>query len=180
VDVRRYKFALPLLAPLAGSRSSIALHPLSEAQVTAAHQAALERFARHGCEADGSAFVLEVQLQSLARAAHLDAQELREGLTREEVMDLFDAWQRAARELVEDEAALRTWVRKRVNDDWEIHHDGAAAYAAEEGPSAFYGRPLVDLTRGQVLYYWLVRGAFSEWYGPDVTKQPTRQWLESA
>jgi hypothetical protein len=179
VDVRRHKLALPVLIPFPGSSSSIAVLPLPESVIRRAHSDASCLFAARDALPDGHEFVVEVQNQILARALSLSVDDLRAVITEYETAALFESWRSATELGSETEAEMCTWLRKRVNDDWEVHHDGAAAFAAEEGPSAFYGRPLADLTRGQLLYYWLARGAFSEWFGPNVTKKPTRQWLLS-
>jgi hypothetical protein len=121
---------------------------------------------------------LETWVQVLARALLVEPGTLREAIPLE-LSILWRAWREVQGEADRDSDALREWLRKRVNDDSAIHYDGAAAYAAEEGPGAFYGQPVGDLTRGQLLYYWSVRAAFGEWFGPGVTKRPTNMWLRS-
>ena len=178
MNVAIHKLALPRLIPWPGTTRRIPLAPLAEAQGARATHDAETHFAARGAPCKGSGFALEVWVQVLSRASQTRAQELREAFPLE-LSILWRAWLEVQGEADREADELREWLRKRVNDDSAIHYDGAAAYAAEEGPGAFYGKPVADLTRGQLLYYWSVRAAFGEWFGPGVTKRPTGQWLRS-
>jgi hypothetical protein len=89
------------------------------------------------------------------------------------MLGVWSWWQRRCN----DTRGLADWLRRRAYDDPATIQDGAAAHRAGS-PGAYYGRPEVDLTDGQVAYWQLLAGAFVEWHGPGPRKVPTRQWLQ--
>ncbi len=102
-------------------------------------------------------------------------------LHQAELFALWRLWARWQRRCHPREDRLRNHLRRRAYDDPEVVRDGWRAHRAGS-PGAYYGRPEVDLTDGQVAYWSLLSSAYAEWHVPDPSgrrKEPTNQWLTS-
>lgn len=107
--------------------------------------------------------------------------DLGELLHAEELQALYDLWESWQGECHPSQAKLQGWLRRRVCDTASVRSDGWRAYEAKTA-AAYYGRPEVDLTDGQVAYWHLLSAAYAEWYVPGASgrrKVPTKKWLNS-
>lgn len=175
MDVRIYKLATPVTAPWPGSAAVVRLHPVSQATAQAVEVTALD-------EPWGAARVAR-------RAAARVAAALEPAAGTEDVLRLTDpaglaalySWcLHAQRRATPDLAALREWLRKSVIDVPEVLEDGAVAWHSG-GPADYYGRPVSELTLGQVAWYLCLKDAFGEFHvgGHDDRGRPTRPKAES-
>lgn len=167
VDTAIIKHALPLPFLLPDG-SIIHLAPMATCR--------LERLAL-GVNLELRAIGAELLLRRILPRRVLEAATGRDlgDLYQAEVDALLGTWARWQRRC-NDTRGLNSWLRRRAYDDHATILDGAAAHRAGS-PGAYYGRPEVDLTDGQVAYWQLLAGAFAEWHGPGPRKVPTRQWL---
>ena len=96
----------------------------------------------------------------------------------DEAYDLFYQWQQVQRDSIPDIGALKAKVRKQINHDEDLMIDGFTAYQSK-GPVEYYGKPMRELTQGQLIYYTVLVNAFVEFYVEGKDKQVSRKWIEN-
>lgn len=111
------------------------------------------------------------------RLLHASAGQCCRHLHTATVIALAQRWARLQRSSTPDPARLDAFLRLRVLDDPLVKAEGAVAYHAPTA-SEFYGAPLIDLTLGQLVYYWTLRSAYREMHVDNSTKRYSRRWLE--
>ena len=168
MELHRFKWPQPVEV------DGFELHPLPQSHFEQAARITFAWAQRVG--ASHWAMQLEMCLQLLARAAHVDVAGLRT-LTVDEAVALVQAWARAQSDSLPDPARLEAILRLGVVDDPLTKAEGAFAYHAPTA-AEFYGLPLVDLTTGQLAYYWTLKACFREMNVEKDGKRYSRKWLE--
>jgi hypothetical protein len=177
VDHRPAKLAPPLPLRLP-SGAVVLLRPLPPLAVEQAWLDVRLELEAHGLEPEGAYYLIEGARALLRAACGVD---LAEELLPAEMRAVFRRWSAHQQRCNPLPGKLSTWLRKRVNDDLEIVKDGWRAVSCR-GAAEFYGKPLVDVTDGQLAYWEAVGSAYREFHIPDAKgrrKTPTKQWLKS-
>lgn len=154
------------------------LSPLPQSAVEAAERSAEAHF-RNLCPFDISEDVCadEVAVQTISRASGVDPTTTRSLLDRAELTYLYEQWSHIQTKSMPDLRDLREALRKRVNLDGNVMIDGLAAYHSENA-GTYYGKPINDLTVGQLFYFLYLRSAYDEFHGPESAgKKVSREWL---
>lgn len=179
MDVLRYKHASSSQVKISGSTLTLSISPLTQYQIEQAELNARSHFEAHGCLPVGHEFNSEVGLQIIALASPLDADALRACLFGDELEYLYDQWILIQEQSTPDIGQLKEHLRKAVNNDPSITIDGLMAYQSEDA-QAYYGKPMIDLTVGQLAYYLCLWSAYKEFHVPDEsgkTKMVSKKWL---
>lgn len=154
----------------------VALAALSPAAAVRADRAADAWLEAHGTRDEGL-LELERCCQVVASAAGLPVEVVRERAP-EAVLAVYGAWESHQDAALPEPLALQEALRRGVLRDNHIQWDGLAAYHAET-PAAYYGRPVAELTLGQLCYYLSLSAAYEEAYGPESgDRMVSREWLE--
>lgn len=176
MDARRCKYPPFRLAPWPGRRGFVRLAVIARAAIDQAEAEARELFRARGCEAEGPAYEMVLRAHLLAAASGLPVRTLLSRTSPAAMARLYLAWENLQSESLPDAHGLSEALRRGVCKDSELVLDGEAAYLAE-APSEFYGRPISELTDGELLYYVLIRAAFIEFHVEGKRKSVSREWL---
>lgn len=172
MDVRAVKLASPIDVPWppAGGIRFLRLYPLSDAAIDACGVA--ESQVERGLSE------LRAMLSIVAASLRVNEGDLAARVTPPELAYLFRHWMHVQKRAWPRGDRLAEWLRKSICDHVGVMSDAVLAMQAEDA-STFYGRPAIELTRGQVSYFVGLRNAYDEWYGSDKVKTPTDEYLES-
>jgi hypothetical protein len=177
VDADLFKHAppLPVIMP---DGSLLQLRPLPADTVDRCTLAARLELKARGCTGQVVPFALLVGQLLLKEATGRDLGGELHACELFALVKQWGDWQEKCDPVKSGQFALLIGtVRRRVNDDPDVHRDAMRAYEAKTA-AAYYGRPLVDLTDGQVAYWQTLNNAYYEFFGGG-GKTPTKKWLRS-
>ena len=162
------KCPTPSLTKWPRKETRVGVRPLSPFYLEQAKQNA-RAIVKH----DGDHRDLEEMIQTLAAATEFTADEIRNSLHPNEVGFLHLFFEIIQNKSSPDITELTFEVKKRIHDDPGLVQD-AVAIAHSKCPTDFYGKPMIDLTYGQLVYFLVVRQVFEE---QDDNKKVSKKWL---
>jgi hypothetical protein len=180
VDLALYRTVQKRAVEAGGLR--LVLRALPRVQHREAEAEARALFAEHGCEPAGPWYELALAGCLVAAAAGWPVEALREQLTAQELVGLSGVCEELEAAACPDPPRLKEALRRGQCKDPELVFDGLSAHLSAEyggGAADYYGRPIAELTDGQLLYWSLLRSAFEEFHLTNKVKNVSRAWLES-
>jgi hypothetical protein len=168
MDVQKYKCPLPVV--YSDSEISLKLSVLPQSKIELA-----ERNARLRVDKDERYAALEKFIQILAIAGDDVPSRWVRNLYPEQVYRAYAAWLDNQAEHTPDADKLAKYFAWAVYEENAAIIDGTLTYNSN-GPFEFYGKPIIDLTVGQYLYYMLLRQAYTTCV--ESTKRVTKTWLK--
>lgn len=172
MNLRRFKTATPAQVLLGERRLTV--RPLPRQAIDEAREEAR----LSDCADDPSAVELWFIVGVVARATGLTLDQAK-ALYPHQLVEVHRAWSQVQADNAPPADALGAALKLAMLDEAEIVVDGASAFMAPT-PSEFYGKPIAELTVGQVSYYSLVRSAFHELHVDNSGRKVSRSWLTKA
>ena len=133
-----------------------------------------EQVAHRACARDKKYLNLEVAIQIVAASAGVEPREVR-CYYPDDVYSAWRAWLSHQSDCTPDIDELKGYISWAVYEIDEISIDGMYIYNTS-GPSEYYGKPAIDITVGQMIYYLLLRRAYTD--RVENSQKVTKQWIK--